>query len=93
MGVLWPEPHQIDAEDEPLIIAKGPNQGENLMLVEGNTPQSLARGACKRLYTKEETMGHMLSPKTKPRTGVVQRDDFSPVRKNQLKGSLIFPFS
>ena len=37
-------------------------------------------------------MGHMLSPKTKPRTGVVQRDDFSPVRKNQLKGSLFFLF-
>ena len=84
MGVLWPEPKKPEEGDEALVILKGPSQGQDLMKVEGTTPQALARNATKKLWTKDEIMEHLLSPK-RSRPGN-SREDFSPVRKTHLKG-------
>ena len=66
MGVLWPEPHQIDAEYEPLIIAKGPNQVENLMLVEGNTHKVWHEGRASVYIPRRRTWVICCRPKPNP---------------------------
>ena len=60
--------------------------GSDLALIEGATPQLIGRNACRKLWTNDELKQHMLSPKIKQKPGVVARTDFSPTRKELLKG-------
>ena len=63
--------------------------GKDLALVTGSTAQMIGRNACKELWTREELKVHMLSPKAKQqKQGTPVRTDFSPVRKELLKGSV-----
>ena len=69
-------------------MPKGPGKGSDLATVTGSTPQLIGRNACKQLWYTEEIKEHMLSPKSKQKEGVMQRTDFSPVRKKLFKGKL-----
>ena len=85
---LLPAAKSFPLSDEPLLlITRGPGQGTDLATVGGTTPQIIGRNACKLLWTKEELMSHMLSPKVKQKQGVPTRTDFSPARKNLLKSN------
>ena len=89
MGVLLPTPKTYPKNGEPLLmITKGPGKGSDLATVGRSTPQLIGRNACKVLWTKEELMTHMLSPKLKKKEGMMARTDFSPTRKELLKGAL-----
>ena len=85
-----PVSHERESSSAEILVLKGPNSGSDLMQVRGSTPQILARNAVKFLWGSEELKSHMLSPRSKGvRASAVQRSDFSPERKGQLKGSLV----
>ena len=85
-----PVSHERESASSEILVLKGPNSGSDLMQVRGSTPQILARNAVKFLWGSEEIKSHMLSPRSKGvRASAVQRADFSPERKGQLKGSLV----
>ena len=76
-----------DLDQQELIITKGPNRGKNLMKARGKTYGQFCRAAGALLWDKETIKSHMLSPcpgKSK------KRPDFSPERKQLLKGSFQF---
>ena len=87
--MLLPSPNSFPQSDKPLLeIIKGPGKGKDLALVTGPTAQIIGRNASKELWTRDELKNHMLSPKKKQKQGAQTRTDFSPVRKEQLKGSI-----
>ena len=75
-----------------LLIPKGPGKGTDLAQVVGSSPQLIGRNACKELWTTEELKSYMLSPKMKQKQGAVLRTDFSPTRKEILKGTKLTNF-
>ena len=85
-----PVSHERESASSEILVLEGPNSGSDLMQVRGSTPQILARNAVKFLWGSEEIKSHMLSPRSKGvRASAIQRADFSPERKGQLKGSLV----
>ena len=87
LGVLLPAPKSVTQGETALLeIPKGPGKGKDLALVGGATPQLLGRNASKELWTREEIMSHMMSPKLKCKPGKEPRTDFSPIRKKLFKG-------
>ena len=87
LGVLLPAAKSFPVSDQLLLlITKGPGKGKDLALVTGTSPQIIGRNACKQLWTDDEMKTHMLSPKGKKKQGAIIRTDFSPVRKEHLKG-------
>ena len=88
--MLIPVSNERESSSAETLVLKGPNNGSDLMQVRGSTPQILARNAVKFLWGSEEVKSHMLSPRSKGvRAIAVQRSDFSPEQKGQLKGSLV----
>ena len=91
LGVLLPVAKRFKEEENATVpIPKGPAVGRDLALVEGGTAQVLGRNASKILWTRDELKAHMLSPKGKNKKGTEPRTDFSPVRKETLKGLKLF---
>ena len=85
LGIILPEPKRLETGEHALIpISKGHEAGKDLATTEGKTPELLARNASKRLWTNEELMKHMLSPKRQKNS----RTDFSPERKNCFKSKI-----
>ena len=76
-----------DTGNPTLPIPKGPNEGFDLALLEGSTAQILGRRASTKLWSNDELMNHMLSPKLNHRKHGEPRTDFSPTRKDTFKGT------
>ena len=92
-GLALPQPKDIPEGTEPsLLVLKGPELGYDLAKITGKTAASIMRQAANKLWTKEEQMRHMLSPKMKTKSGMVARTDFSPTRKSQMKGNFLLSF-
>ena len=87
-GLALPQAKDIEhGTESSLIVTKGPATGFDLAKITGKSAASIMRQAANKMWDTEELKVHMLSPK-RPKAGVVGRTDFSPTRKNQMKGML-----
>ena len=92
---LVPEPVDHPKPDILIEIPKGPHEGKDLaQLIYQHklhrssrwTPQTLGRAASRLLWSDTDMTEHMLSPTRKGRRSENSRKDFSPERKQCLKG-------
>ena len=93
-GLLLPQPRQFEEGSQPsLLVSKGPNKDFDLATITGKSAASIMRQAANKLWTFDEQKNLMLSPQANPRSGAPARRDYSPVRKNQMKGKDALEFS
>ena len=83
-GLALPQAKEHGTEPS-LIVTKGPATGFDLAKITGKSAASITRQAVNKMWDTEELKVHMLSPK-RLKAGAFGRTDFSPTRKNQMKG-------
>ena len=91
-----------DSQEQPVIITKGPNTGFDLTSIKEKNGYLLVRKALRQLFTRQELIEGMLSPKKENKdrsedeiiagtsASTPMRPDLSPTRKQTLKGIDIF---
>ena len=96
MGLVLPSP-KVGCSDEesPIYISTGSNKGWDITQIKEKNAFFLVRQALKKLYSRQELIEGMLSPRkdtqtndcnTQSSTGTPGRHDLSPTRKKTLKG-------